>query len=169
MLLTSLWLVPLLALGLNPFLTQRDLAELLGPAGTDAVTPAGAVCVRAARDAAAVPDRGGERRKLPAVLSLDHWRRCFGGRGADLLAVYAIYVGGLVVAGCLAVPPLVVLGLTNPRLAMAMGGLTAVFLFGLAVSLLGRLCGSFAAERPEIEVETDTAEEDEDDNGPHWP
>jgi hypothetical protein len=78
------------------------------------------------------------------IFSPPHWQSTLGGRGADLYSIYASYVGGLGMAIVLSIP-IVLLGFA------AGGGIGYFFLFldfafamGLAVTLLGRLCGFFA-------------------------
>jgi hypothetical protein len=78
------------------------------------------------------------------IFSPAHWQSTFGGRGADLYSIYATYAGGL---GMMIVSsiPIVLLGFAaGPEIGYFFIFVACAFAMGLAVTLLGRLCGFFA-------------------------
>jgi hypothetical protein len=78
------------------------------------------------------------------LVSSEHWASRFRARWNDLFLIYVIFVGAIfcvMIAGL----PIVVFARTqgtNPMLAAS--GAVFLFAIGFAISLLGRLCGSFA-------------------------
>lgn len=88
------------------------------------------------------------------LVSARHWASRFGGRAGDFFLIYVVFVGALFCI-LLAGLPIVVLAGTSSVKAMALTGAAfAVFATGFSISLLGRLCGSFAV------VQTAEATED---------
>lgn len=86
------------------------------------------------------------------LVSLEHWRSRFRARWGDFFLIYVIFIGALVcmVLACL---PIVGFAATRSPDAMSMtSGAIAVFALGFAISLLGRLCGSFAVVVPDAPV-----------------
>ncbi len=85
------------------------------------------------------------------LVSLEHWRSRFRGRWGDFFLIYVIFTGALV---CVVLACLPIVGFAATRSANAMrvaGGAVTVFGIGFSISLLGRLCGSFAvAPEPEV-------------------
>jgi hypothetical protein len=78
------------------------------------------------------------------IFSPAHWQSTFGGRGADLYSIYASYLGGLGMAIVLSIP-IVLLGFAaGPEIGYFFLFIDFAFAMGLAVTLLGRLCGFFA-------------------------
>jgi hypothetical protein len=92
--------------------------------------------------------------KFEHIFSPSVWSATFGGRLGDLYTLYAMQAGG-VAMGMVVMAPLVLLGFSAGSepgflaLVVAMG-----FLAGLAVTLMGRLCGFFAfgEESPAADV-----------------
>lgn len=78
------------------------------------------------------------------VFSPDHWRAQFSGRSSDLLMIYAVYAGALGMAVLVGFPILLGAFSIAWPLAVLVGGVGMAFVGGLAVDLLGRLCGFFA-------------------------
>jgi hypothetical protein len=78
------------------------------------------------------------------IFSPQHWKATFDGRGGDLYSIYATYAGGLGMMIVLSIP-VVLLGFAA---ATGFGWffvfVAFAFAMGLAVTLLGRLCGFFA-------------------------
>jgi hypothetical protein len=78
------------------------------------------------------------------IFSPAHWQSTFGGRGADLYSIYATYAGGLGMMIVLSIP-VVLLGFSaGPEIGYFFVFVAFAFAMGLAVTLLGRLCGFFA-------------------------
>lgn len=78
------------------------------------------------------------------IFSPDHWKQLMAGRLGDLFAIYVVYVGALVMATLLALPPVMVAFAMNAKLGFMVAGLSFCMLFGMSVNLLGRLCGFFS-------------------------
>jgi hypothetical protein len=76
----------------------------------------------------------------------EHWKRVFRGRLADLLTIFVVYIGGLVMVVVLALPFVMGAAVMHPILGLVVGGIGVVYLMGVSVNLLGRLCGFFANE-----------------------
>jgi hypothetical protein len=82
--------------------------------------------------------------KFEHIFSPAVWSATFGGRLGDLYTLYAMQAGGMAM-GMVVMAPLVLIGFSAGSepgilaLVVAMG-----FLAGLAVTLMGRLCGFFA-------------------------
>ena len=74
-----------------------------------------------------------------------HWSRTFRGRISDLVLVYVVYLGGLAVVAALLLPMFTALVLQSGDLGKLFGFGALAFSSGLAVDLLGRLSGFFAA------------------------
>ncbi len=151
------WLVPLFFLGLN----AMPSPQAFGPQGTGfgsgsllALTgylflstftpPLFLIAAVSAAD-------------FSQFLSRDHWRRLFAGRSADLFMVYAAYTGALGMAILLALPLIVGAASMAWQLGLVAGMIVGSFLFGLMVSLLGRLCGFYSFEGPTAEPAMDEA------------
>lgn len=79
------------------------------------------------------------------IVDAEHWRSLFRGRLGDLFLIYALYLGALTMTAVLVMPFLVSLAAKNPDAATVAGLGCLAFAGGLAVNLLGRLCGFFAA------------------------
>jgi hypothetical protein len=86
----------------------------------------------------------------------DHWKRVFSGRLADLLTIYVVYVGGLVMVVVLSLPFVMVAFVMHMMIGIVVGAVTLVYVMGVSVNLLGRLCGFFVNEdlaMPPVAVE----------------
>lgn len=78
------------------------------------------------------------------IFSPDHWKRVFGGRLADLFAIYVVYVGALGMVVVLSIPlVLLAFNIAVPA-GILIGGLSLCLVFGISVNLLGRLSGFYA-------------------------
>jgi len=78
------------------------------------------------------------------IFSADLWRAAFAGRFADLYVIYAIHGGGVGMMIILAIP-LVLLGFSAAsEFGILFAALAFGYMCGLAITLLGRLCGFFA-------------------------
>jgi hypothetical protein len=78
------------------------------------------------------------------ILTPAHWRGCFSGRTGDLFQIYALYAGGVGCMVALGLPIVVGVAPTNWKFALFLGSVGLAFVFGMAVTLLGRLCGFYA-------------------------
>lgn len=72
------------------------------------------------------------------------WRACFDGRLGDLYLIYAVHGGGLCTLLIVAIPALVLGFAAAPAIGWIFLTIGMAFGGGLAVTLLGRLCGFFA-------------------------
>jgi hypothetical protein len=91
------------------------------------------------------------------LVSLEHWRSRFRSRWGDFFLIYVIFIGALV---CVVLACLPIVGFAATRSADAMrvaSGAIVVFGIGFSISLLGRLCGSFAVEPESAIAETTPA------------
>jgi hypothetical protein len=79
------------------------------------------------------------------IVDPEHWRTLFRGRGGDLFLIYALYLGALTMTAIIVLPFLVSVAAKSQDWATVMGLGCLAFAGGLAVNLLGRLCGFFAA------------------------
>jgi hypothetical protein len=86
------------------------------------------------------------------VFSPAHWRNCFSGRGGELFTVYSIYMGGVTAVCVLLFPVFVAVVVQSRGLGLLLGGCALIYASGFALSLLGRLCGFFAAFEGEAPV-----------------
>jgi len=78
------------------------------------------------------------------IFSADLWRGAFAGRFADLYVIYAIHGGGIGMMIILAIP-VVLLGFSAAsEFGILFAFLAFGYMCGLAITLLGRLCGFFA-------------------------
>jgi hypothetical protein len=78
------------------------------------------------------------------VFAPDHWRSMFSGRLGDLLMVYVVYTGGMVMVLFLCLLPVMLASVMDDKLALLAAALCACLVFGVSLNLLGRLCGFFA-------------------------
>ena len=78
------------------------------------------------------------------IVSPALWRACFGGRLGDLYLIYAVHGGGICTLLIVAVPALVLGFAAAPEIGWLFLAVGMAFGGGLAVTLLGRLCGFFA-------------------------
>jgi len=87
------------------------------------------------------------------LVSIEHWRSRFDGRGGDFFLIYVVFVGALFCVLIAGLPIVSLAGLSSVRALTLSGVALAVFATGFSISLLGRLCGSFAAPEPEAAPE----------------
>jgi hypothetical protein len=78
------------------------------------------------------------------IFTPQHWKDLFGGRLGDLFSVYVIYAGALVMVLLVCLPVAMLAFALNSKLGFLATATSACLLFGVSVSLLGRLCGFFA-------------------------
>lgn len=83
------------------------------------------------------------------LISVDHWRSKFSGRGDDFILIYVIFIGALFSVSLAGVPIIALAGTSSAEALTVIAAIVAVFAIGFSISLLGRLCGSFAADLPE--------------------
>lgn len=88
------------------------------------------------------------------ILSPAHWSKTFSGRSGDVTAIYAMHMGGLAFL-CMLLLPMVLTGMSvNPELGKAIGFCSMVFASGFAATMLGKLCGFFAADGGDFSPQT---------------
>jgi hypothetical protein len=78
------------------------------------------------------------------LVSAEHWASRFRGRGGDFFLIYVVFVGALFCVLLAGLPIVSLAGMNGARAMMLTGAAVAVFATGFSISLLGRLCGSFA-------------------------
>lgn len=78
------------------------------------------------------------------LVSAEHWRSRFSGRGSDFSLIYVVFVGALFCVLLAGVPIVSLAGMNGVGTLRWTGIAVAVFAIGFSISLLGRLCGSFA-------------------------
>jgi hypothetical protein len=78
------------------------------------------------------------------IVSPAFWRDCFAGRLGDLYLIYAVHGGAMCALPLVAIPALVLGFAASPAIGWLFLAIGMVFGGGLAVTLLGRLCGFFA-------------------------
>ncbi len=148
--LSTLWLVPILLLHVQPQQLQGQLAaRALGmTTGVEGLGTLVAAAILLVVGMAATPPvflivaTGAE--KFSDIVSPAHWRRLFEGRLGDLGLVYVLYLGGVGTAFVASIPLLILAFTQGVNLGLFVGGVMLVFCSGLAVNLLGRLCGFYA-------------------------
>jgi len=87
------------------------------------------------------------------LLSAAHWRSRFGGRGGDFFLIYVVFVGALFCVLLAGLPIVGLAGMNSPKAMTLTGAAITVFATGFSISLLGRLCGSFAVVEAAAAVE----------------
>ena len=87
------------------------------------------------------------------LVSAAHCKRLFQGRLGDLCVVYVLYLGSLLAALVLTLPLIVAAFGRGVEFGLFVSGLDLLFTGGLAVTLLGRLCGFYAFGEPEREAQ----------------
>jgi len=78
------------------------------------------------------------------LFSTDYWKALFNGRAADLVAIYAVYTGGMAMALVVCLPVVVLGFAAKLELGVFLLGVAVCFMLGVSLNLLGRLCGFFA-------------------------
>lgn len=144
--LSAVWVVPLGLLGFKPGEAGTSAAAFFLGFGEGKAVALAAVyfaCITLSPPVFLVVSVGAPG--FGAIFSADRWRSLFSGRKGDLFLVYALYLGGTAMAALLALPLVAAAAAVGRNLAILVGGCAFVFLVGLALNLLGRLCGFFAA------------------------
>ena len=136
--LTSIWLLPLMFLGLRP---EAALAPGLG--GKNAIVLAMVYMMASILAPPFLLIVSAAAESFGEIFSPGHWGRLFGGRFDDMFSIYAVYSGGLLMAAVLAVPVVILGFVIGPKPGFALAGLAVCFLLGISINLLGRLCGFF--------------------------
>jgi len=140
LLLTFIWLLPLMLFGL------RIEQAAMGPAmiGGKAVAMLSLYVFASALTPPLSLIAAVTANDLGELFSKAHWRGLFSGRIVDLATIYAVYTGGVGMAVLLSFPVVMLAFLPSWKLGALVLGLAGCFVLGLALNLLGRLCGFFA-------------------------
>jgi len=162
--LSSVWLIPALIVGWKP---QELLGAFTGSMGSGGSRVLGLTTMMAALSMLTprvflIVSVGAGR--FSDLIDREHWAFLFRGRMQDLYLVYVIYLGGLAMVAALTLPLITASMFQSPELGTFIGILALAYALGLAVTLLGRLCGSFAGrgrttdewDFPAIEPESDS-------------
>jgi hypothetical protein len=138
--LTFLWLLPLMLLGL------RVEQAAMGPAmmGDKAFVLLSIYILASALTPPLLLIASVAANDFGELFTKAHWHGLFGGRIVDLASIYAVYTGGVGMALLLCFPIVMLAFLPSWKLGVLFIGLAGCFLLGLALNLLGRLCGFFA-------------------------
>ena len=88
------------------------------------------------------------------LVSPAHWRFRFRGRWIDFVLIYVIFVGALFCLVLAGLPVVAFAWTKSPQTLEATSAGVALFATGFTISLLGRLCGSFAI--PPVSEATET-------------
>ena len=140
LLLTCLWVVPMMLLGLR--IEQAAISSAM-PGGPTSVL-ATLYLVAFALSPPMLLIVSVTASDFGELFSPTHWKRVFGGRLVDLLSVYVVYAGGVSMAALLALP-LIMLGFQPSwKFGVFCLALAGCFMLGLCLNLLGRLCGFYA-------------------------
>lgn len=135
--LTFVWLLPLILVGLRPemgpaMMTEKMLLLASLYVIASILTPPLMLIVSVSADSFA------------DLFTSRHWKELFSGRLVDLFAVYAIYTGGMAMAVLLSAPSVILAFAIDVRFGAVVGSIALCFLLGMSLDLLGRLCGFFA-------------------------
>lgn len=154
--LTALWLVPLLLLGFRADQIQgQAAAAAMGLGGGPRLV--GLLILLGFGMAVSPPIFlivATRAETFADIARPDHWRRLFAGRLGDLLVVYVLYAGGVAAALGVSLPIVVAAFMGGRDPGVIATTLVLVFAGGLAVTLLGRLCGFYAfGETGDVPVE----------------
>lgn len=157
--LSLIWLVPAIILGFRPDTVNAAMGQaFLGGGSKWLILTAFVMTVVALTPPVFLIVSVGAVR-FRDIVDADHWRTLFRGRTGDLFLIYALYLGALAMTAVLVLPFLVAVAAKNQDVATVMGLGCLAFAGGLAVNLLGRLCGFFAATAfPAGDVTGETAE-----------
>lgn len=141
LLLSLVWLVPFFLVELDPDLLRRMLmGPALGPRGVGMVL----VLVAAAASPPIFLIASVAADRLSDLGRRSHWSGLFSGRLGELWVLYALWFGAMVVLGLLALLLVLAVAFLHVKIALAAGAVALIFLGGVLVTLLGRLCGFFA-------------------------
>lgn len=161
--LSLVWLLPAVLLGWRPEMVNTAVGEMLMGGGSKwlIITCFVLTIVALTPPVFLIVSVGAVR--FRDIVDPEHWRTLFRGRGGDLFLIYALYLGALTMTVILVLPFLVSMAVKNEDVATVMGLGCLAFAAGLAVNLLGRLCGFFAATAfPAGDVTGETADIDPD-------
>jgi hypothetical protein len=143
--LSLVWLVPAILLGFRPDTVNAAMGQaFLGGGSKWLILTAFVMTVIALTPPVFLIVSVGAVR-FRDIVDAEHWRTLFRGRTGDLFLIYALYLGALAMTAVLVLPFLVAVAAKNQDVATVMGLGCLAFAGGLAVNLLGRLCGFFAA------------------------
>jgi hypothetical protein len=150
--LTALWLVPLFFLGLNQLQSEEAMMTMM--ASSSAMGPPvgfgkfAFIIVLYFLGSIITPPLfliiSVSAGSFGEIFSPEHWRNRFSGRMGDLFLVYVVYAGAMGMILILGFPLVIGLFPLSWKLAAFFGAIGVAFVLGLAINLLGRLCGFFA-------------------------
>lgn len=144
--LTAVWTAPLMVAGARP----QAMGELLGMGlfgmGGDSkgLVAVGIYFMLLALAPPALLIVSVSAGSFGESFSPAHWGRLLGGRMGDLSLVYMLYLGSLGFVFLLALPLFLIALTQNKEFGVVCAGLAASYMAGLAVAVLGKLCGFFA-------------------------
>lgn len=144
--LTAAWSAPLLLAGAKP----QAMGELLGMGlfgmggGSKGILLVGLYFMMLALAPPVLLIVSASASRFGEIFSSAHWGRILGGRIGDLSLIYMLYLGSLGFVFLLSLPLLLLAGTQNKELGLICAGLAVSYMAGLAVAVLGKLCGFFA-------------------------
>ena len=145
MTLSALWVVPLLLLGLNFEAAGEEMGSLmLGAGGGLKITLAALYLLGLIMTPPIFLISSVSAETFRDLFTTAHWGRLFKGRLGDLYFIYVVYIGGVLTAIGLMTPVMVIGFTADPDAGIFVLGLVLLFIGGLALSLMGRLCGFYA-------------------------
>jgi hypothetical protein len=143
--LNALWVAPLLLLGLDFGAAGEEMGDvMLGTGGGVKVTLAAAYVLGMIVAPPVFLIASVSAESFGELFTRAYWKRLFGGRLGDLYFIYVVYIGGVLTAVALTTPAVVAGFQAGADAGVTVLGLVLLFVGGLAMSLLGRLCGFFA-------------------------
>lgn len=156
LLLNVILILPLLMIGWHPDIVPA-LVELRGDAG-----PALALILFYIALLLLAPPLllivSVSARETTQILSPSHWARCFSGRVTDLLLIYVLYIGALFASVVLCLPVMLALTMVTVKTLLFTAPLSVCFSVGVAVLVLGGLCGEYARDLLPAEAEPQASE-----------
>ncbi len=156
-LLSAVWLIPIYLFGFRPDQSAGAFGMLafgMGGGKTLALAAVYLACIALSPPIFLIVSVSAPH--AAAIFSPSHWKTLFGGRTGDLFLIYALYLGGITMATIILLPALAILASIGMKVALFFGACGMVFVVGLAVTALGRLCGFFTAA---VEMESDDSGE----------
>jgi hypothetical protein len=140
--LNSAWIVPALLLKGS---AGQDAMALVAGAGSGKVLVLAALLVFGiALSPPVCLIVSARAEKMGDILSPAFWGGCFRGRLSDLYVVYVVYIGGLATLLVISLPALALAFGGGVNLGLSVLAAELAFGMGLAITLLGRLCGFYA-------------------------
>jgi hypothetical protein len=159
--LSSFWLIPILILGWKPEEIGGALGQLMmGGGGTKILSLSSLVVALWALTPPVFLIVSVSAARFSELFDKDHWEALFSGHKGDLYLIYVVYLGALTMVALLFLPIFTAIGLQNVDFATILAFAFMAFASGLAVSLLGRLCGFFAGMQHESEEWVTVSEPD---------